>query len=100
MNLEEQLRGALRREPAPVDFAARVMARVPVVIWWRRPMTLALAAGLAMAAVIPPAVSEYHRRERERAMEAKAQLVTALAITQFQLRQVSEKIKRNTRHAL
>jgi hypothetical protein len=98
MNLEDDLRRALRREPAPADFAARVLSRTRVLPFWRRPVTLAIAATLAAAAIVPPAVYEYH--ERQRALEAKDQLILALSITRVQLRQVQERIRQNTRRKL
>ena len=101
-DFDDTLRGALRREPAPPDFAGTVLARarrsgLPV---WKRPVALALAAGLLLAVLIPPAISAHQRRERERAVEAEAQLVTALTITRSQLRRVSARIQRNTRRPL
>lgn len=93
-NIEDQLRAALRREPPPPEFAAKVVARARTAASWRKPAALALAAGFGIAAVIPPAVSEY------RAYEAKAQLLQALAITRVQFEQVRQKIQRNTRRAL
>jgi hypothetical protein len=65
------------------------------VPFWRRPATLAMAAALAVAALIPPAVNEYRRQQR--AVEARDQLIEALAITKVQLLQVGEKIRRNKR---
>jgi negative regulator of sigma E activity len=104
MNIDDRLRAALKREPAPRDFAASVMARAkaeePVVPFWRRPLILVLAAALLLAAVIPPSVQEYRRRQQERALEAKARLLTALTITQTQLRRVSARIQRNSRRPL
>jgi hypothetical protein len=107
VNLDSQLRDALRREAAPPDLAATVLARVALVrrrvprrkrsVW---PLTLALAAAIAVMALIPPFVSRYRRHEDERAQQAKVQLLTALKITGAQLRQVSEKIRRNTRRTL
>jgi hypothetical protein len=106
VNLENELREALRREPAPADFAAEVLAKARALSghntaqtahWWRRPATLALAAGLAAAAIIP-SVIEY--RERRRGIEARDQLVIALNITRVRLQQTKEKIRRNTRHTL
>ena len=108
-NFETEIRAALRREPAPPDFAAKVLARVgalapkqKVYVWpvWRRPATWALAAGLAVAAIIPPAVSEYQRRKELRALEARRELLAALSITRAKLRQTRERIQRNTRHTL
>ena len=77
MNFEDDLRAALRREQPPADFAARVLAkaaqteRVVAFPVWRRPATWAMAAGLAVAALVPPAVLEYRHREEQRALEAK-----------------------------
>jgi hypothetical protein len=103
MNLEDDLRRALRREPAPADFAARILARTTlaktrVLPFRRRPVKLAIAAGLALAALIPPAV--YQHRRQQRALEARDQLVAALAITKVQLEHVKERIRRNTRHKI
>jgi len=104
MNLEDDLRRALEREPAPADFAARVLARATspasstprVLPFWQRPMSLAIAAMLALAALVPPTIYEYQKRRR--AMEARDQLVLALSIARVQLQQVKERIRQNTRH--
>jgi len=113
MNFEDDLRTALRREPAPPDFAAGVLAKtvlartplatprlaiVPAPLW-RRPAVLALAAVLILAALIPQAVM-HRRREQKRALQARDQLIAALSITRVQLQQAKEKIRQNTRHAL
>jgi hypothetical protein len=103
MILDDDLRRALQREPAPADFAARVLSQTTlsktrVLPFWRRPVSLAIAAALAFAAVVPQAISEYH--ERQRAIEARDQLVLALSITRVQLQQVKERIRQNTRHRL
>jgi hypothetical protein len=113
MNFEEELRAALRHEPAPEDFAAKVFAKTTlakttlvrkhregprVVPIWRRPLSLAIAAALAVAAVVPPAVYQYHQRQR--ALEARDQLIAALSITRVQLQQVKARLQRNTRHKI
>lgn len=95
---ENELRAALRREPAPADFARRLQARLPVPIW-RRPVTLALAAGLLLAAVIPPAVTEYQHRRQERALEARRQVVLALRITSVKLHQAAERVQKSTQRS-
>lgn len=105
MNLEHELRDALRREPAPDGFAVAVLAKTRATAtrntpWWRRPATLALAAALLLAFLVPSEISEYKRREEQRGLEAKRQLMNALAITRVQLQQAKEKVRRNTRHAL
>ena len=98
MNLEDDLRRALRHEPAPPDFAARVLSETRVIPFWRRPVTFAIAAALLLAALAPPAVYEY--RKHLRAVEARDQLILAFAITKVQLEHVREKIRRNTRHKI
>lgn len=112
MNLDDELKAALRREPAPADFAAKVLAKTTlakttlaktrgsqarVLPFWRPPVTLAIAAALALAALIPPAVYRY--REQRRAIEARDQLIVALSITKVQLQHVRERIQ-NTRHKI
>lgn len=105
MNLEDGLREALRRQPAPVDFAAKILARTVVspsrgLPWWKRPVTLALAAGLILGALIPTTIFEYHQREERRALAARNQLMAALAITRTRLQQAKARIQRRTRHTL
>lgn len=104
MNIDDQLYRALKRESAPPDFAANVLARAraetPVLPFWRRPLILALAAVFLLAAVVPPVISEYQTRQRERALKARTQLLTALTITKTQLRRVNARIQRNTKRAL
>ena len=100
MNLEDQLKQALRAEAPPVGFAARVLRRTQESRrWqpaWRSPLALALAAGLVAAVAIPSVVFEHRHREQERALEARGQLMTALGITRIQIREVKEKIRRST----
>jgi hypothetical protein len=105
VNLENGLKDALRREPAPADFAAKVLSRTlvsppPRLRWWRRPVTLALAAGLILGALIPTTFFEYHQREERRALAARNQLMAALAITRTRLQQAKARIQRQTRHTL
>jgi hypothetical protein len=103
VNIEDELRAALRREPAPADFAARILSKTHVVKTHlsktsRAPWKLTVAATLAFAALIPPTVHEYRREQR--AIAARDQLVEALSITRVQLQKAKEKIRRNTRHPL
>jgi hypothetical protein len=107
MNFEDDLRAALRREQPPADFAARVLAkaaqteRVVAFPVWRRPATWAMAAGLAVAALVPPAVLEYRHREEQRALEAKKEFLFALQITRTKLQQTRARVHRATmRHTL
>lgn len=108
--LHEALRESLRREQAPPDFAAKVLAktsgRVPAPklslipkrpkSWMQRPVTLAVAAALAGLAIIPAVRVEQHRREQAAGLKAKQDLLTALAITREQFREAKEKIQRTT----
>jgi len=112
VNFEDDLRAALRREPPPGDFAARVLAaaaRQESILrngavafpFWRRPAAWAVAAGLAAVAILPPAVLEHRHREELRALEAKREFLSALSITRAKLRQTRERVHRATaRHTL
>jgi hypothetical protein len=97
-NIQDELRKALRREPAPPGFAAKILARTSHRPRDRRAVVLGLVAALALAAIVPPTVHQY--RDRRRALEAKDQLMAALSITKAQLQQTKEKIRRNTRNKL
>lgn len=108
MPFDDDIRAALRREPAPSGFAAKVLARaaqeervieLPV---WRRPASWALAAGLAFAALTPPAFIEYrHRQQEQRAVEAQRQLMLALKITRAKLQQAKERVHHaTTKHVI
>ena len=88
---ENELRAALRREPAPEGFASRVIARTPRR---RRVLPWALAAGLAAGLVLPLGVYEHRREQAVRAEQAKRELVTALNITRAKIRQTRESIQR------
>jgi hypothetical protein len=98
MNFEDDLREALRHEPAPANFAEKVLARTSGRRPGRRAAVLALAAALTMAAMIPPVLHQY--RQRQRALEARDRLMAALSITKVQLQQMKEKIRRTTRNRL
>jgi len=93
MNLEDDLRRALQREAAPPDFAARVLARTRP----RRAFLFAVAAAVTVAALVPPGIYQY--RQRQKATEARDQLVLALSITQVQLLHIQQQIQHHTRHA-
>jgi hypothetical protein len=91
MNFEDDLRRALRREAAPPDFAARVLART------RQPrrFPLAIAAAVLIAVLIPPGIYRYHQHQK--ATEARDQLLAALSITSNSLQHVQQQIQHNTR---
>ncbi len=98
MNIEDQLREALKREPAPADFKRKVMRALPAKknFWWKRRVSLALATALGVAAIIPVAVMEQRQRRGE---EAREQLLRALQVTNATLRHTKEMIQKNTRRS-
>ena len=91
MNLDDELRSALRREDPPLGFTQRVLARAqtkPV----RKPAMFRMiwAAGLAAMLVIGfTAVSEYRQARAER---AASQAIVALRITAAKLNMTREKV--------
>jgi hypothetical protein len=100
MNLEQQLREALRPRDPGEDFTAAVMARlagdaaVPVP---REPPARrrgywphALAASLLLAFIGTQQFLQH--RQRERAFTAHLQLEQALAITSAELQQVQQRL--------
>lgn len=97
MNLENELKDALRRKSPPPDFAARVLRRIensgandarPVLQRWQ-----AIAAAVTMTALLGgwAAREAAHRRmEGERARE---EVLTALRITSEKLRTAQQHVK-------
>jgi hypothetical protein len=100
MNIDEELRAALRREPAPKEFAAAVLAktrgRAGTEVHrgiWQRPLTLALAVAVAAVAMVPAVILDYQRREAK-GLKAKQD---PLAITRNQLRHARERVQHTPR---
>jgi hypothetical protein len=101
VNLEDQLRDALRREPAPADLKRKVMQAIPAeksarVFWWKRRISLALAAAMLVAAATPALIIE---QRRERGIQARDRLLTALKVTNATLRHTREMIHKNVRRS-
>jgi hypothetical protein len=105
--LEKALRDSLRREEPPADFAAKILAQtvgapalqvVPKRArpWLLRPVGLALAAAITAIAIVPAVMVEQHRREEERGLRAKQDILTALAITREQFQQARAIVARTT----
>jgi hypothetical protein len=99
MNMENELRKALHREPPPAGFADRVIAKAsqraprPHQPWWKlRPLVFANA--FALTAVLFIGGVMYQRHEEQRALEARRQLVTALNVTRTSLQKAQERIRR------
>jgi hypothetical protein len=96
MSFEDDLRLALRREQAPPDFAARVMASAEgqTRIHALRPSRsaykawAAMAAGIALMVLVPAAVDRQQEQERQarEGVLAEKQLVRALRLTGRQLK--------------
>ena len=97
--LEQALRASLRRADPPRDFAASVLAATRQPVWpvRRRTFTLALAASLMAAAIVPAVLLDRQHREEARGLKAKQDLLTALAITRDQLQHARNEIRKNTR---
>ena len=91
MNLEVDLKRALRRESPPAGFASRVMQRIehdaaPKRKWWR-----AVAASLTLTALLGAwgAREVHQRREGER---AKEQVLLALRIAGEKVRYAKHEV--------
>ena len=93
MNIEDNLRAALRREDPPPGFANRVLERMPPRrnhAWrhWR------WAAAAAVLAVFVFSGVEYRQAQQRMAGErAKQQLMLALQITGSKIHVVQQKIQ-------
>jgi hypothetical protein len=101
VNLEDQLRAALRRQEPPDGFAERVLARLPDKPV-RRPAAFAgIGPWLAMAAVLVLVFagalswrSERERRQMAAAQQAKQELIYALELTTSELQETRVKLLR------
>ena len=100
MNLENDLRRALRRTEPPSGFADRVIslaapsASLPkpgATRWWQlRGLVFATAA--ATAVLIAGLAWQGHQQERS--LQAQKQLITALNVTQASLQKAQQRIRR------
>lgn len=100
-NLEDALRIALRREPAPVGFAQRVLARAVgeqhpgffFALFHSPAFRFAATAVLVIAVV--GGIFTYRRHERERVAgeEARQQLMLALRISGSKLQYAQHKVQ-------
>lgn len=105
MNIDHQLREALRRKEAPADLADRVLARLDSA---RQPAPRSGSVGivrwLAAAAVIALSVGaaeRYYTEQRQQAAEAvrvHAELRMALEITNHTLAVVQNKLSQSARN--
>jgi hypothetical protein len=98
MNIEQELQRALRRQPAPPDLAARVLARLdgqPETAAGRPSSRFApwLAAAAAVALLAGGGIRYYEQQQTRREAERAAQeLQLALRITSETLATVQERL--------
>jgi hypothetical protein len=98
MNLEDDLKRALRRESPAPGFASRVMQRIerdaspkPRRYWWR-----AVAASLTLTALIGAASRQDHQRRLREIREgelAKEQVLVALRIAGEKVRYAQNEVR-------
>ncbi len=104
--LEKQLKRALEREEPPAGFAERTLARILAApqrterVWWQQSWAflfagrpawrVALAGGLAAMMLLGAGFVYRQRQERQRAEEARSELLTALQIASSELNRVRE----------
>lgn len=107
--LDDELRSALRREPAPAGFAERVLQRVEEQATAAGPARsgsraapvrwsiFSLAAAAALVAAVAGGIQyrsfERARAERAAGEAAKEQVIEALRITASKLQLVREKVR-------
>lgn len=100
MNLEQELKDALKRQLPPPNMTERVMAaidarKVPAAATptlWRR-AGLPLAAAAALLVVVGIGVARQRGAEREQGEAAARQLVTALRIASEALNEARNEIR-------
>lgn len=98
-DLEQSLRAALAKVPAPAGLTERILARIGArrgrrAPWWRIPaVRLALAAAL-LAAMAVGGVMAYQGQRRARGERARRQVMLALRITGARLHAVQAQIAR------
>ena len=93
MNLENDLRRALRKESPPPGFASRVMANIERSetrrrpVWWR-----AAAASVTLAAVLGGYTVHHVRTVRE-GERAKEQVLQAMKIANEKVRYAQQEVR-------
>ncbi|HYO78924.1 MAG TPA: hypothetical protein VE010_20850 [Thermoanaerobaculia bacterium] len=98
MNLENDLKRALRREAPPAGFAGRVMQRIEagearprqsrnVPQWWR-----AAAASVTLAMVLG-GYATHQAVEYRRGLEAKEQVLEAMRITSEKVQYAQQEVR-------
>ena len=95
MNIETQLKDALRREPPPEGFAGRVMERIARDERQRRaPMRWrAVAASVTLAAVVAGWGAHEHAQRVAEGERARDQVLLALRIAGSKVKYAQEQVK-------
>lgn|SRR5262249_24559942 len=105
MNFEDELRRAFRRQPAPPDFADRVLARLEQrhvlpagAVWAPVPAVRWLAAAAASTLVVIGGAQYYvHRQHVAEAERVQQEIRLALQIAGEKLALVQRKLQHPTR---
>ena len=93
MNLEDELRAALRREDPSLGFAKRVVARARTTPQSNRPI-LRMAWAVALAAMLMIGLTAIFEARQMKAERAGRQAVMALRIAADKLNSAREKVVR------
>jgi uncharacterized membrane protein YsdA (DUF1294 family) len=101
MSLENELKNALRRVPAPEGFAGRVLARIGNTEWRpaRSPWWRAVAATFLLAAILGGwgAHELTERRQEREGQRAREQVLLALRITGEKVAHAQREVRHITR---
>jgi len=92
MDIESDLKRALRRESPPAGFAQRVMARVDAPLPRRAPWWRAVAAGLLLT-VLGGGWAAHKQIERREGERARDEVMLALRITGAKVRSAQEHVR-------
>ena len=100
--LENELRQALERRPAPPSLKHKVMERREAmherrrhgrIVWWQR-----LAVAATMAGVLAGALVYRHAEQQRKGEEVRREVMTALRITSRALNQMQSQLQAHNRN--
>jgi hypothetical protein len=93
MNLEHDLKRALRRESPPDGFAGRVMKRIEVNEPRKRPVWWRAAAASVTLGVLLGGYATHKAVEHRRGEHAKEQVLEAMRITSEKMRYAQQEVR-------
>lgn len=93
MNLEHDLKHALRRESPPEGFAQRVMQRLEVAEPRRRPVWWRAAAASVTLGLMLGGYATHKAVEHRRGEHAKEQVLEAMRITSEKMRYAQQEVR-------